>query len=308
MSLKIGDSKSENRHSDLFFASLMVVSMVIWGGSWVSAKVMAMRLAPDVLCFWRFLLSFISLVPIVISRRPALTASGLGYSVIGAVIMSAYMYYFFRGLEHELAGAAGVLVTSMIPMMTLLFSIIFLRKKAGARDLAGLALGMLGAAILLRLWTFDAYVLFHSNSIVFVFCAALWAVLTICSQRAGETISPYLFSVITYGISTLLFLPSALRHGIGAVFDQDTLFWANLIFLSVISAGFATTVYFVAAERLGSYRSSSYVFLVPASAVLLSLIFLGEVPQAATIIGGTVAISAVYIINYSSSKEKMTPK
>lgn len=282
----------------------MVISMVIWGGSWVSAKVMAARMAPEVLCFWRFLLSFISLVPYVAYRRPAITAAGLGYSVLGAVFMSAYMYYFFRGLEHELAGASGVLVTSMIPLMTLVFSILLLRKKARKRDWAGLILGMLGAAILLRLWTFDLYVLFHGDSLVFVLCAALWGILTICSQRAAETMSPYLFSLIAYGLSTLLFLPATLRQGIGAVFNQDMLFWVNLLFLSVLSAGFATTVYFIAAERLGSYRSSSFIFLVPASAVMLSFLFLGEIPRVATIIGGTIAVCAVYIINHSPTKEK----
>jgi drug/metabolite transporter (DMT)-like permease len=307
MYLYCKENKS-GQHSELFFTLLMAISMIIWGGSWVSAKVMAVRLPPEVLCFWRFLLSFISLIPFVIYRKPDLTAAGFQYSILGAFSMSAYMYYFFMGLQHQLAGAAGVLVTSMIPLMTLLLSLLLLNKKAGNRDLAGLILGMIGAAILLRLWTFDLYVLFHSDNLIFVLCAALWAVLTICSQRAGETISPYLFSVIAFGLSTLFFLPSALSNGIADVFSQDMLFWANLIFLSVISAGFATTVYFVATKRLGAYRTSSYVFLVPTSAVLLSLLFLGEVPQPATIIGGTIAISAVYLINSSSSKKNSSIK
>jgi drug/metabolite transporter (DMT)-like permease len=71
------------------------------------------------------------------------------------------------------------------------------------------------------------------------------------------------------------------------------------VFLSVISSNFATTIYFIAAERLGSYRTSSFVFLVPSSAMLLSWLFLGEVPEPSTIIGGAIAISAVYLINHS---------
>ena len=292
--------RKDKRHSDLLFSLLMVISMVIWGGSWVSAKVMAMRLTPEVLCFWRFLLSFLSLVPLVILRKQlSFAVSGMWYSLLGAILMSAYMYLFFRGLEHELAGAAGVLVTSMIPLMTLLFSLILIRKRARRRDIAGLGLGMIGAAILLKIWTLDLFVLFHSDNLIFLFCAALWAILTICSQRAAQAISPYLFSLITYGLSAIIFLPSALSYGIGVVLSQDVLFWANLFFLSVISAGFATTVYFMAAERLGAYRTSSYVFVVPTSAVLLSWLFLGEIPQPATITGGMMAIAAVYLINHT---------
>ena len=299
------ESVKRRQHSDLPFVILMVISMVIWGGSWVSAKVVAMRLTPEVLCFWRFLLSFSSLLPLVVLRKEfVITGPGMTYGLLGAILMSAYMYFFFRGLEHELAGAAGVLVTSMIPLMTLVLSLILFRKKEKSRDIAGLGLGILGAAILLKIWTFDLNVLFYSDNLVFLFCAVLWAILTICSQRAARTISPYMFSLITYGMSAIIFLPSAMRQEIGVVFSQDALFWANMFFLSVISAGFATTVYFIAAERLGSYRTSSYVFVVPTSAVLLSWLFLDETPQLQTIAGGIIAIAAVYLINHTPTHRK----
>jgi drug/metabolite transporter (DMT)-like permease len=290
-----------NNNSPFNFTLLMVISMVIWGGSWVSAKVMAGRLAPEVLSFWRFFLSFVSFVPMLMFlRKPfAVSRAGALYSVLGAIFISAYMYLFFRGLEHGLAGAAGVLVTSMMPLMTLLFMMLLFRKKASGRDIAGLVLGMAGAVVLLQLWSFNAHDVFQSGNFLFVLCSALWALVTICSQRASVTISPYLFSFLTYGISTLFFLPSAFRQGISAVFHEDALFWINLVFLAIISSNFATTVYFMAAERLGSYRTSSFVFLVPASAMLLSWIFLGEVPLPSTIIGGTLTVSAVYLINYS---------
>ncbi len=277
----------------------MVISMIIWGGSWVSAKVMAERLSPEVLSFWRFFLSFVSFIPMLIVLRKPLVISVRGtiYSALGAFFISAYMYYFFRGLEHGLAGAAGVLVTSLMPLMTLLLSLVLLGRKTKQRDLSGLVLGMAGAAVLLRLWTFDTHDLFQSGNLFFVLCSALWALVTICSQRASETVSPYIFSFLTYGISTLFFLPSALSENVMAIFNQDAIFWVNLIFLAVISSNFATTIYFIAAERLGSYRTSSFVFLVPSSAMLLSWIFLGEVPQPSTLIGGTIAISAVYLIN-----------
>ncbi|MBI5641926.1 MAG: EamA family transporter [Deltaproteobacteria bacterium] len=60
---------------------------------------------------------------------------------------------------------------------------------------------------------------------------------------------------------------------------------------------FATTVYFFASSILSSRKASSFVFLVPFSAVILSWFFLGEVPRINTIAGGSLAIGAVYIIN-----------
>jgi drug/metabolite transporter (DMT)-like permease len=181
--------------------------------------------------------------------------------------------------------------------MTLIISLLFLREKINVRKLIGLVMGMTGAATLLKLWTLDMNLFLMNNNILFIVCPAIWALLTICSQRAAATVSSYLFSFITFGLSTLFYLPFALNQGIWTVFEKDAIFWVNLIFLSIISGTLATTVYFVSAERLGSYMTSSYVFLVPTSALLLSWFFLGEVPEITTLTGGAITIAAVYLIN-----------
>ncbi len=283
----------------MLFPVLMVISMITWGGSWVSAKILAQQLTPEMLSFWRFLLSFLSFIPFMfmLPRPVIITLKGSVYSVLGAVFMSLYMYFFFLGLEHWFAGHAGVLITSMIPLMTLIISLLFFRERINTRKLVGLALGMTGASILLKIWTLDLQLFLSGNNILFIVCPVIWALLTICSQRAAGSVSSYVFSFITFGLSTLFYLPWAASQGIWTVFEKDAIFWINLIFLSVISGTLATTVYFVSAERLGSYMTSSYVFLVPTSAMLLSWFFLGEVPEPSTLIGGGITIAAVYLIN-----------
>jgi drug/metabolite transporter (DMT)-like permease len=273
--------------------------MIIWGGSWVSAKKIAQQLSPEMLAFWRFALSTLSFIPFLfmLPKPIRITRQGLAYSIFGAILMSIYMYFFFLGLEHWFAGHAGVLVTSLIPMMTLLVSITFFRKSVTKNEIVGLALGMTGAAILLKLWQFDIWMFLQADNILLILCPLIWALLTLCSQRAAESTSIYIFSFVTFGLSTLFFLPSAIHEGLWLVFGRDANFWFNLFFLSVISGTVATTIFFMAAEKLGSYHASAYVFLVPLSALILSWVFLGEVPEFATILGGSIAIAAVYMIN-----------
>lgn len=296
-------SRPRGHSSSIVFLLLLIGSMIIWGGSWVSAKVVADRLSPEVLSFWRFLLSSLAFVPFLIAQRKPVQWSlgGMVYCIGAALALSAYMIFFFRGLEQGYAGAGGVLTTSLMPLMTLLLSIVLLGRTAKRRDWVGILLGIVGAAVLMRVWTLDAGLLVKSGNLLFVICAFIWAVVTICSQKATTTLSPAVFSCIAYGLSALFFLPAACMQGLGTVLEQDFLFWGNLFFLSVVSGAGATTVYFIAAERLGSYRSSSFAFLVPSSALLLSWLFLDEIPHFATLIGGAIAICAVYLINRSKS-------
>jgi drug/metabolite transporter (DMT)-like permease len=273
--------------------------MIIWGGSWVSAKAIADTLPPETLVFWRLFITSISFIPILFFLKEPLkiSKSALFYTILGSLSLGLYLYLFFKGLIFGFAGAAGVLVTTMIPLSTFLLSIFFFNRKVSAKDFVGLILGITGGCILLKIWTINGDNIFMTGNIYFLFCAVFWALLTIFSQKAGNLVSPLIFSLLVNAFCSALFFFIALPHGILTVFEQGSLFWLNMIYLSVISSTFATTVYFFASSRLSSFRASSFVFMVPSSAVALSWYFLDEQPRASTITGGLIAISAVYLIN-----------
>jgi len=281
------------------FNSLVVVSMIIWGGSWVSGKVIADVLPAETLTFWRFLINLVSFVPIlVLLRQPIkLNRSASVYILLGSVCMGLYLYLFFKGLTYGFAGVGGVMVSTMVPLATFIFSVILLKQKLVRKDYIGLALGLIGGCILLEIWSLDWNNLFISGNIYFLLCAVLWALLTICSQKAAEWVSPLVFSFFVYAFCSVLYFFLALPKEILGVFKQGSFFWLNMLYLAIISSTLATTVYFFASSRLSSYKASSFVFLVPFSALMLSWIFLGEVPKISTITGGLTALVAVYLIN-----------
>ena len=288
-----------NFNKTALFNLSVVVSMIIWGGSWVSGKAIAGVLPSETLTFWRFLINLVSFIPILIFlRQPIkLTRSASVYILLGSICMGLYLYLFFKGLTYGFAGVGGVLVPTMIPLVTFVLSVFFLRQKVSMKDYIGLTLGVVGGFILLEMWSLDWNRLFMSGNIYFLLCAVLWALLTICSQKAGDSVSPLVFSFFVYAFCSVLFFFLALPHGVLGVFKQGLLFWLNMIYLAIISSTLATTVYFFASSRLSSYRASSFVFLVPFSAVILSWVFLGEVPRVSTITGGLTALAAVYLIN-----------
>ncbi len=288
-----------NFNKAALFNLSVVVSMIIWGGSWVSGKAIAGDLPPETLTFWRFVINLISFIPIlIVMRQPMkLNRSAAIYILLGSICMGLYLYLFFKGLTYGFAGVGGVLVPTMIPLVTFILSVFLLGQKVAMKDYVGLTLGVVGGIILLEIWSLDWNRLFMSGNIYFLLCAVLWALLTICSQKAGDSVSPLVFSFFVYAFCSVLFFFLALPHGVLGVFNQGSIFWLNMIYLAIISSTLATTVYFFASSRLSSYRASSFVFLVPFSAVILSWIFLGEVPRISTITGGLTALAAVYLIN-----------
>jgi drug/metabolite transporter (DMT)-like permease len=59
-------------------------------------------------------------------------------------------------------------------------------------------------------------------------------------------------------------------------------------------------VYFYAASNLGSEIASSFIFIVPLSAYISSYLILNETLQIPVMLGGAMAIMAVYLINSKS--------
>jgi drug/metabolite transporter (DMT)-like permease len=254
-----------------------------------------------VLIFWRFLFTSLSFIPIMMFYKGSyrLNSRSILPIILGAVFIVTYNKFFFWGLQYGLAGAGGVLVTTLNPILTFLFTIVFFRKHVSLREFSGLILGFAGGAVLLEVWGINLNQLFRSGNAYFLFASMAWALLTLTSEKSRSNLPPLVFSFYVFSLSAFLDFFLALPLGIDRVLTEDWLFWTNILYLSVFATTFATTIYFAASGRLGSRRASSYIFLVPASAVLISWVLLGEQPRLSTLIGGLIALSAVYLINVS---------
>ena len=96
--------------------------------------------------------------------------------------------------------------------------------------------------------------------------------------------------------TTILAFPFISTSNIMVIFSFDSIFWIHFFILSIGALTFGTTTYFVASQNWAR-KSSSYIFTVPVSALLASMIFLQETLDLFTFIGCVLTICAVFIIN-----------
>ncbi len=281
----------------------MILSMTCWGFSWVSGKVLASYGTPMTISFLRFFFTFLSLVAILPVLRSKLTIdkSGIFDLIMASIMISAYTFLFFRGLVTGKAGAGGVLVTVLNPIISYAIMLIMSRRKPTRNEAIGLLLGLTAGVILLRVLTSPADIL-NAGNIYFLFASFSWAILSVFTSRSTRYGEPLTFSFYMYAISSAIMFVAAGVHDVwGTVLKGDTTFWLNMFFSATIVTALATTFYFFATARIGAGRASSFIFLVPFSAALGSWLFLGEAPQLDTIFGGLLGIAAVYILNKKSS-------
>lgn len=288
----------------------MILSMTCWGISWTSGKILTGYGDPLTISFLRFALTFVSLLVLLPLMKEKLTikAAGLRDLLISSALISVYTFLFFKGVSVGKPGAGGVLVTVLNPIIIYAITISLARRKPTRNETIGLALGLIAGAVLLKLTT-DADEIFKAGNIYFLLAACSWAVLSRFTSNAGKYGSSLSFSLWMYGISTcLMFLFAGVSSTASTFQKSDGIFWGNLFFSATITTSIATTFYFVATSKIGASKASSFIFMVPFSAALGSWIFLGEVIEMHTIIGGLLGIAAVYILNKKEVKATGQPQ
>lgn len=300
MSLAMKRAGNEANGSTMGFVVLMIVAMVAWGASWTSAKVIAGMAASEVLVFWRFLMTFISFIPIILWFKESLRLSLRTLSLIflSAVLLIVYNEVFFAGLRHGAAGVGSLLVTTLSPMFTFLLSACLFGRKVGRREIFGILLGLAGGVIILDLGHLRTGDLVKSGNLLFLLGALVWAGLTVTSQKAQEKeVSTFVYSFYLYGFASILDLGMALRYPVLEALQYPPVFWWNIFYLAVFSTTFANSVYSLGSRRLGAGPTSVFMYLVPVFAVFISWQLLGEVPKVSTLVGGVLAMVAVYLVN-----------
>lgn len=275
---------------------LMLLAMVLWGGGWPALKIVTADQSVDVITFWRFFIMSIAFVPVLLWwRKPfRFSVGGVGLAGMSAVMNTLFMFLAFWGVKLGTAGSGGVIATTLSPVLTLLLTLVFLKNSVSQRHWAGLLIGIFGGAIMLEIWHVD--LLLGGNGLL-ALSALVWAVLTLLSQRSHQHLEPVHYSFLLALCATLLSWVIAWPSDLMSVFNEGWEFWTALIYLGVFGQTIASTIYFYASGKMGSGHASSYMFMVPLTALLSSFAVLGETPSLWLVAGGVVSIAAVYVTN-----------
>ena len=285
------------KKNDKLYQWLLLLAMLLWGGGWTALKILTYELPMDVIIFWRFFIMSISFLPILyFFKEPiSLSKNSLMYIASSSVLNIAFMVSSFLGIKYGLAGAGSVIITSLSPIMTFVFVAILFKNKITSLQLIGLLLGFVGGFIILQLN--DISLFLNGSNTYFLLCAVIWAGVTILSQKSHAHIHPIHYSFFISVVATIAAFIYAYGSDLSAVFAQGLEFWIALIYLAVFGQTIATTIFFMASGKLGSQRTSSFMFLVPIFALLSAWMILGEPIEMHIVVGGFISMVAVLFIN-----------
>jgi drug/metabolite transporter (DMT)-like permease len=218
----------------------------------------------------------------------------------GLAGMTGYQLLLNAGERVVPAGTASLLVATA-PVYASLLAVAFLGERATRRRWAGSAVALAGTAMIAA-----SHGLGFGTSALIVLAAAVLQAIFHTAQK--PLLARYTsFEVTAYAMwaGTVFILPwtgSLLRAlwGAGAHAGGAAIGSAVFLGLAPSAAGFVLWAYAMARMDVGRVTVSLY--LVPAAAIGISLVWLGQVPGPAELTGGAIALAGVVLASSGGSR------
>ncbi len=289
--------------SPLAVWSGLIVLYIVWGSTYLGMKLAIDTIPPFVMGFIRFVPAGILLAGGVAIRSRGSISRPTGVQVRDAAIVGALLLLGGTGLvawgQQTIPTGIAAILVALVPMWLAIFGRILFGDRMPAVATIGIAVGLVGVAILA--WPAGgAGDLDPAGLLALIVSPLLWSMGTLYAAKRAVLPRPVLFStglqMVAGGIA---FLVAALVTGETAGFELSAVSatsWFGIVYLVVVGSlvGFTTFAWLLTVAPLR--RVSTYAYVNPVVAVILGWLILGETLTERTLVASVVILVAVVLI------------
>ena len=278
---------------------VMLLVPLVWALSGVSAKYLSFYISEDEVVVYRFFLSALSTLTLLLWMKIPLKISLKNFVIcilLAFFLIGNYRTYFM-GMQRGAVGLGAALVTVLIPIFVYVMMIFSKKSKPVLKDWLALSIGAIGVALMLDIEQMNFDKLVSGGNIYFVLAGLTYALFTVTASYMRNihvlTINFYV-CLIGFLIDWNLSYDSNHLFTLGAM---DYIFWVNIFFVSFIAGTAITALYYMGIRIIGSKKSSAFSILTPFFAIAFGAIFFEEMITIKNAIGILMAVSALVVLN-----------
>lgn len=267
----------ENRHTTGHLAALLTI--LIWGTTFISTKVLLVEFQPVEILLFRFLLGFLALL-LVFPRRLKGTSLRQELTFAAAGLCGICLYYLLENiaLTYTMASNVGVII-SVAPFFTAILTHLFFKGEEKLRSgfFVGFAVAMAG--ICLISFNGSTLKLNPAGDLLALLAAFVWACYAVLSKKISGFGYPIILTtrrVFFYGL--LFMLPALFLFHFKWEFVRfaNPVYLGNILFLGLGASALCFVTWNLAVKVLGAVKTSVYIYVVPVVTVVTSVLILHE--------------------------------
>ncbi|MCL4452482.1 MAG: DMT family transporter [Candidatus Thermoplasmatota archaeon] len=274
----------------IFYFMLLISVVTIWGATFPIMKLSLYYITPTMLLSFRFLLSGLLMLPMVIKNKMLVEKKNIILGITGGILLFIAYYTQTVGLEYTTSSQSG-LITGMYVVLLPIISLLYLKIKLNKVDVIAVSIGFIGLILMssLKFNSADSF----GDLLTFI-CAIFYAIQTAYVFKYTKFLDSMVFTfyqLLMVGVLSTIFLPFS--------WEPSGLLKPIVIFTIVFTAIFASFFAILINTKALMYIEPTAAGVVyvgePVFAVIASILILREIPTLYTIIGGIIIVLAMFM-------------
>lgn len=272
----------------------------IWGGSFFFGKIAVTTTTPLTLVLLRvgiaaFCLHFYLFLR---GRKFSVTAKQMGQFLILGMLNNIIPFGLIFLGQTEIGAGLAAIINATTPFWTVMIASGLTKQEAPSlKTMLGILCGIIGVAVLI------------GPELIFDNGGPLWPKIAIFGATISYGFAAVFAKHVTLGTpeniatgqltaSTVWMIPIILIvEGVPDLSGQSVNFWASVILLATICTAFAYILYFQILAMAGATNTSLVTLIVPASAILLGVVFLNETLKVQEYLGMAIIALGLIVID-----------
>lgn len=278
---------------------MTLITMIIWGTTYISTKILLQNLQPIEILFYRFIIAYFILI-LIYPKFKKIHKFKEELLFIAAGFTGVTLYYLVENvsLKYTLASNVG-LFSAMAPILTAILSNFFIEHETFTKKLVyGFIISILGVFLVI----FNGNFILKLNPLgdfLAILAAFIWAVYSIILKKINNKYD-YNYIYITrkiffYGV--LFIIPLLFGFKINLTLSKliipSVLF--NILFLSLIASALCFVMWNIGVNFIGTIKASTYIYIVPLITAIASVIILKESITSIVMLGAILILLGLYI-------------
>ncbi|PHM67828.1 hypothetical protein Xsto_00118 [Xenorhabdus stockiae] len=274
-----------------------LIAVLIWSANAVVSKSAATSIEPGAIAFYRWFVAFLILTPFIL--LPVLKQwktiiphwwKLLILGFLGMVLNQSLIYYAAHTVSATLIG----ILTSLIPLLTIILSIFVLRITPTVGIILGSALSLFGLIWLVGKG--EPSTLLENGlgigDVMMFIASAAYALYGVLTKRWAIPLPNWQALYIQIGFGVLLLSPNfMMTEDVQLTSDNIPL----VLFAGIPASIIAPYVWIQGVSRLGANMTSIFMNLAPVFTAIIAIVVLHEKMYSYHLIGGGIVLAGVMI-------------
>ncbi|WP_166302997.1 DMT family transporter [Bradyrhizobium sp. 2S1] len=285
---------------------LLCITAMCWAGNAIVGRLAAGHIPPVTLSFLRWSAAFLIILPFAwkhLARDWPAIRRNLGIMMLLSITgISAFNTLQYWALEHTQA-LNTLLLQSAAPLVVALWSLILLGTRLTLAQLLGVLLSLCGVLVILLhgdLTTLSK-IDFNKGDLIFTVALVIFALYSVLTLKRPN-IHGLSVAAFTFGCGALFLVPFFIWElGARPVMQLTTNNLLSLFYVAVFPSTLAYLCFNRGVQLIGANRAAPFFHMVPVFGTIMSIVFIGEHPQAFHFIGFALVLAGVFAASRKQS-------